>query len=175
MRSGRNRILAMALRYAGLSVAGAFGLSAALPAAAHADGKVTWQNTYDGRYLEVYQSSTSQGALVGTWPWNGSNTQYWYDVLLSGGPYWEEKNYNSGLPLTAYNTCSQGVTQWPWHTYTTQQWKEVNTGTNGWMIVNRGGCDGDPYKDNLSQKNDNPALYNVYIYRDAYPLYPYWR
>ena len=133
---------------------------------ANADGKVTWQNNATGHYLEVYHSSTAEGAGVDTWTWNGSDTQYWYDTKLSNG-YWLEENWNSGLLMTAYNTCSQGITQWGLGTlpdgWTTQQWKEFHHGTGVWELINHAGCDGNPYQDTLAEAQGN----SVYIYTEG--------
>lgn len=133
---------------------------------ANANGTVTWQNEGTNRYLEVYQSSTSNGGWVGTWPWNGTNTQYWDDYKLSDN-YWVEFNHNSGLLLTAYNSCSNGITQWTTdtgnHVFTTQEWRELST-ADGWLLINRAGCSGDAYHDTISQSFDDPNVYFVYLY-----------
>ncbi len=148
------------------SVAIASGVSCG---AASADGKVTWQSNSSGRYLEVYSSSTAEGALVDTWPWNGTNTQYWEDVQLSTG-YWWEINENSGLLLTAYNTCSDGITQWGSGSgsdgYTTQQWKEYHYSTHVWEIVNHAGCNGNPYWDTMGQSQSGSS-YPVFLYPES--------
>ncbi|WEO93434.1 RICIN domain-containing protein [Streptomyces sp. FXJ1.172] len=153
------------LRAALAPIAAAVMLIPASPA--HADGKVTWKSDQNGYYLEIYHSSTDAGAPAGQWPWNGSNTQYWYDQKLSNN-YYVEYNYNSWLPLTAYNDCSQGVTQWPLGSgntaYTTQQWKELNTGSGNWMLINHAGCSGDPYQDMLYP---SWQYYNVYLAKES--------
>ncbi|GAA0393593.1 hypothetical protein GCM10009530_51240 [Microbispora corallina] len=146
----------------------AFGV---LPAgAAHANGRVTWKNVGTKRYLEVYQSSKKKGAYVGAWPWNGSKTQYWYDQKLSDR-YWAEFNYNSGLLLTAYNSCGSGVTQWPTsdgrHVYSTQEWKEKHLSSDyGWVLINKAGCSGDAWHDILSISLEHPSLYQVFLYSE---------
>jgi hypothetical protein len=157
----------------------AIGLCLTSAPSAYADGKVTWQSQGNNNFLEVYQSSWSQGAPVGTWPWNGTDTQYWYDGYLGFGSYYKEKDYNTYLHganwiMTAYNTCSQGVTQWAQGIYTTQEWKEDYVGSVGWLLINYGGCDGDPYTDMLYP---DPTYYNVYLYRESGspPLSPYWK
>jgi hypothetical protein len=145
-----------------------------LPAAsAHADGKVTWKSNATSQYLEVYKSSKSQGGIVGNYPWNGTKTQYWLDSRLSG-PYWREKNYNSKLSLTAYNTCSQGITQWKWHSsWTTNEWKELKIGSGKYLLINHAGCDGNPYHDEIVP---DPVYYNVYLRTDSntHGMNPYW-
>lgn len=138
--------------------------------AARANGKVTWRNVYTNRYLEVYNSSKANNATVGTWPWNGSKTQYWYDSKRSQG-YWKETNYNSGKVLTAYSTCVKGIRQLSWSTgdggsgQSLQLWRERHISkTTGWELINRAGCDNDAYHDTLSQSFDFPNYYSVYLY-----------
>lgn len=101
-------------------VTGALAAFSATPfAAAYADGTVTWQNANSGNYLEVYQSSTANGAMVGQWPFNGSRTQYWIDVTVENG-YYKELNYNSGKALDAYSDC--WVHQYDYWGGTNQRW-----------------------------------------------------
>ena len=158
-------------RTAALASAAAVLALTTLPAqAAHADGRITWKNDGTKRYLEVYRSSKSKGAYVGTWPWNGSATQSWYDVKLSD-KYYAEFNYHSGLLLTAYNSCGNGVTQWPTASghvvYRTQEWKEKHLSPSvGYVLINKAGCSGDPWKDVLSVKHSQPNVYNVYLYSE---------
>lgn len=155
-----------ALRRA-LVVAVTMGVGFIPAAAAHADGKVTWKSDQSGYYLEIYHSSTDKDAPAGTFPWNGTNTQYWYDQKLSNN-YWVEYNYNSGLPLTAYNTCSQGVTQWPLSSgnvaTTTQQWKELSIASGDWLLINLAGCSGDPFQDSLYP---SWQYYNVFLAKES--------
>jgi hypothetical protein len=154
-------------RKAAVVSAGAALVIGAIPAlAAHADGKVTWKNTATDNYLEAYRSGTSNGTYVGQWPWNGSDTQYWYDVKLSSG-YWLEYNYNSWLLLTAYNSCGDGVTQWDDGGWSTQEWKEKHLNTAyGWVLINHAGCSGDAWHDILSLSAGNTNIYNVYLYSE---------
>jgi hypothetical protein len=158
------------VRKAALTLVGATLAFGSMPTLAAHAAKVTWQNEGTGRYLEVYQSSTSTGAYVGTYPWNGSATQYWLDSRLSDN-YWVEANYNSGLLLTTYNDCGNGITQWTPdsgnHAYSTQEWHENHLSTDvGWALINKAGCSGDPYHDVLSQSLDQPNLYNVFLYSE---------
>jgi hypothetical protein len=128
---------------------------------AYASGIVTWQ-AYDacsnapcslsGEYLEVYHSSTANGASADVFSWNGSNTQYWNDVPQPDKVHWVEQNYNSGLVLDA-DAPSCRLQQWQWLAGKNQQWKEIQVSSGHWKLINWAGCGGDPYRDMLSVAN----------------------
>jgi len=159
------------LRAVALTVAGVLALFVASPTIpAHADSKVTWQNIGTGRYLEVYQSSTAIGAIVGTYAWNGTDTQYWWDTKLSNG-YWWESNWNSGWRMRASSICSVGVTQSQATDYNTQ-WHELFLNSDDrWALINHAGCDSNPYTDVLAQKRNADYIYNVYLYPSGDQVY----
>lgn len=77
-------------------------------------------NVNSGKVLEVYNSSTRNGATVDQWAWNGSKTQMWEinseDVFI---------NVNSGKILEVYNSSTSDgapVDQWAWNGSLTQYW-----------------------------------------------------
>jgi hypothetical protein len=150
-------------------------------AAANADGKVTWaSNAYVSRCLDVDRDTQVQGVPVGIWSCNRTTAQYWWDISLGFGHYYEEESYGSyakglNLALTAYNTCSQGVTLWHGVLYTTQEWKEDYVASGVWQLINYGGCDGDPYHDTLGLSFDS-TIYRAYLYEntDAIGDYADW-
>lgn len=145
----------MGLRFAvkaAVVMAGSVVSFAAVPfAVAHADGRVTWQNDNSKNYLEVYHSSTADGAMVGQWPWNGSATQYWTDITVESG-YYKELNYHSGKALDPYNDCS--VHQYGYWGGASERWAERHFTSyygdvKAWRLINKNGCGGDPYTDAL--------------------------
>jgi hypothetical protein len=184
MKRGTSSVLASACsglaRWGRKAAAVSVGLTlafGALPAtAAHAKPHwVTWKNfadLYGKRYLEVLHSSKKKGAAVGAYKWNGSMTQWWWDQKLSDG-YYVEFNGNSNLLLTAYNSCGSGVTQWPTdkghHAFITQEWKQKHLKTYpGWVLINKGGCDGDSSHDVLSLSVEHFNWYNVFLYPESF-------
>ncbi len=165
----------LARKAAALSVGAALSIGVLPATAAHAGQWVTWKNFSTRKALEVSHSSKKKGATVGTWPWNGTKTQWWWDQKLSNR-YYVELNWNSNLYLTAYNSCGSGITQWPTgaghHAYTTQEWKEKRLRARGldqgWALINKAGCSGDAYHDMLSLSIEHRSWYPVFLYPQNY-------
>jgi len=89
-----------------------------------------WVNANSGDVFEIYHSSTSDGATVDQWPYNGTNTQFWlpvrvddtHDVLL---------NVNSGkcLAVNGGSTAwGASVIRWGCNGNADQQWTYSFTG-----------------------------------------------
>lgn len=99
--------------------------NAAAPASGFASAAVcsnpnTLWNENSNLVMEVYNSSTANGAKVDQWSSNGTNTQKWcffQEGTWSGSPYYEIVNQNSGKCLELNggnpNTVDGGVVdQW---------------------------------------------------------------
>ncbi len=106
------------------------GPNAAKPAAhaggqssAASDPSVTWNDFLDGRYLEIYQAATGNGAYADAYPRNGGSNQVWNAVshgFTSGGQErWAFINEHSGLCLEdrGYRTGTLPVDQWSCGSY----------------------------------------------------------
>ncbi len=101
----------------------------------------TWINTHSNMAMEVYHSSTSNGARVDQWPYNGSWTQWWTS-LDDGNGYVRLINSNSDLCMgVSGGSLSQGaaVVQWTCNGHRDQDWRFSWTGrytSSGWPIYN---------------------------------------
>ena len=81
-------------------------------------------NVNSGKCLEVYHSSTANGAGVDQWPCNGTATQLWVYV---GGAH---VNFNSGKCLEVYHSSTASgakVDQWTCNGTSTQYWANWTT------------------------------------------------
>jgi hypothetical protein len=89
-------------------------------------------------YMDVSGASTSNGAQVIQWTWNGQHNQDWFVVPTDSG-YAELVNRNSGQCLSvAGNSIAAGtpLIQWPcWGGYG-QQWLIGNGTYPGWSENN---------------------------------------
>lgn len=94
------------------SAASTTGQKVATPDAVCGGNTITWQDEYDGRYLEVADSKTTTGAWVDAYNGNGTCTQQWFAVssgswpghsLYGGGPspMYAMVNTNSDMCLAA--------------------------------------------------------------------------
>ncbi|WP_162795335.1 RICIN domain-containing protein [Nonomuraea lactucae] len=82
--------------------------------AAHADGRVLWQNQANNNYLEIWLSSTSVGGEVIVWPENPTSmNQRWWEYAASNG-YLRYANANSGLSMYSQSGCFWGIIQNNW-------------------------------------------------------------
>ncbi|MUN38538.1 hypothetical protein GNZ18_18260 [Actinomadura sp. NEAU-AAG5] len=171
MKRIRRRMLKKALLLGFLTPVSFVLLGAAGQTGAYADGKFTWKNIYVNRHLEVYSSSKANGAYVGTWPWNGTATQYWYASKQSDG-YFRMDNYNSWKALDRWDSGSCDATQWSWWGGSQQRWKVLQN--NNWTkeygtlyeLINKKGCRGDAYHDHLAA-NQNRNIYQAYLWPDS--------
>ena len=98
----------------------------------------TWFNTNSQLALEVYHSSTSSGAAVDQFTWNGTATQWWLRVRDQDG-YYRLVNTNSGLSMDGGRAVSQAsIIQWTCNGTYDQQWRFVFTGLyeGAWPVYN---------------------------------------
>jgi len=100
-------------------------------------------------YLEVYHSSTANGATVDEWTLNRTNTQWWCDLYsqsYDGHNVFELVNYNSGKCLEVYHSDTANgakVDQWSCNNTLTQWWYVVPGGWSDWAELknlNSGKC-----------------------------------
>jgi O-glycosyl hydrolase len=88
-------------------------------------------NRNSGKVADVNGGSTSTGATVIQWPWNGGNNQQW-QFQDAGGGYFRVINRNSGLCMDvngASTADGAGIIQWTCGSGTNQQWQWVATGS----------------------------------------------
>jgi hypothetical protein len=98
----------------------------------------TWLNDHSNLALEVYHSSTDDGATVDQYTYNGTNTQWWTRALGSDGTYLVI-NVNSGkcLSVSGQSTASQAsVEQRTCDTGLDQRWFYNSLGRyhSGWPV-----------------------------------------
>lgn len=75
-------------------------------------GDITWQNSHNGRYLEVYHADTDPGDNVDAYSWNCTRAQMWVPVfdgvehfcfrqynICGSYDAWSFYNQNNGLCL----------------------------------------------------------------------------
>ncbi|MEV4459001.1 RICIN domain-containing protein [Microbispora sp. NPDC049633] len=150
----------------GMVVAG-FGGTLLMPGQANADGTYRWQNVWTGGYLEIWQSSTSDGARVITWPYNASSlNQWWTDYKQSDG-YYRLVNYNSGKSLDRYDPPGSGeadcsVYQYYWTGQSWQHWRIASAWSNSYgryfdQWINKAGCNGNVYWDHLTSSSNGDS------------------
>lgn len=148
------------LRQICISATSALCLAVALvtlaPTSAQADGAFRWQNDYNGWYLEVWLSSTANGAPIITYPYNASSAnQIWSDFQLSDSLHFRLMNNNSWKALDFLSSPIDeqrcGITrQYDWVSYTSQwwqfryQWDRYNNRDYVlWVSLDQ--CNGNPY------------------------------
>lgn len=144
----------------------------AIPAtAAHADGVYRWQNQRNNGYLEVWQSSLQDTAVVITWAFNANSlNQWWSDYKQSDG-YYMLNNYNSGKSLDRYDTGSGNdcyAYQYYWYGASWQRWRYERYWSSDFgryfvRWINKEGCNGDPWWAFLAA---HYAQSNVYTFQD---------
>src|SRR5204862_7732775 len=95
---------------------------------------------HSGKVLEVSGASTSTGAEVDQWTWNGGTHQQWTISLLPSGDY-QILNRKSrlGMNVSGASTADGGnVIQWTWGTPSlNDQWSIESVGSGFYRIVNR--------------------------------------
>ncbi len=102
---------------------------------------VVLYNRHSGKVLEVYHSSTADGATVDQWSYNGSNTQKWCLSFIeyhNGLPEYYVVNHNSGKCLDLANgTTANGakVQQWRCNGNPQQQWAVTQPASHVYMLA----------------------------------------
>ncbi|HEY1216272.1 MAG TPA: RICIN domain-containing protein, partial [Bryobacteraceae bacterium] len=96
-------------------------------------------NKNSGKYLDVYQDSTANGATIDQWSDTGYNCQIWTLQATDSG-YYRITSVNSGKELdVSGGSTSAGapVIQWQNNGGNNQQWKPVDAGGGYFKLVNR--------------------------------------
>ncbi|WP_075187774.1 RICIN domain-containing protein [Teredinibacter haidensis] len=96
-------------------------------------------NRNSNKDLDVNGGSTSDGASVLQWEWNGGNNQQW-EIISVGGNYNKIKNRNSGKLLDVNGGSSSdgaNVIQWPDNGSENQHWQLIDVGGSYYQLVNR--------------------------------------
>ncbi|MEU8319711.1 hypothetical protein AB0C33_15190 [Nonomuraea sp. NPDC048881] len=154
MSGAITRFPARLLLIVGSAVSALAAITLIASPAAQADDRVQWQNRGNSSYLEIWLSSTSAGGEVIVWPsdpasWN----QRWYEYTASSGYYYYQ-NANSGMAMYGQSGCYYGIIQNTYGGGTRGQWRTPyyggNDGVGRWQIINKAGCNNDPYWDALS-------------------------
>jgi alpha-galactosidase len=96
---------------------------------------------HSGKLLDVYNSSTADGADVVQWAANGQTNQRWR-FQDAGGGYYTVVSVNSGKCLDVYGgTGATGdgvrVAQWTCHSGTNQQWRIQDAGSGYVQLIAR--------------------------------------
>ncbi len=103
------------------------------------DGSYRIVNRNSGKALDVYQQSTSDGANVIQWPYNGGNNQKW-TIVEAGGGYYRIVNVNSGKDLDVYQSSTAdggNVIQWSHNGGNNQLWQINDLGNGYYSIINK--------------------------------------
>jgi hypothetical protein len=88
----------------------------------------TFYNRNSGAVVEVYDSQTTNGAIVDQWGYDGTQTQYWCSFITyyhNGTPVYELVNNNSGLCLDVPGSNfadGQHLQQWQCNGTNAQEW-----------------------------------------------------
>lgn len=96
-------------------------------------------NRNSGQALDVNSASTSNGANIIQWPWNGGNNQQW-QIIDNGNGYYRLINRNSGLALDVNGgstTNGESIIQWPWNGGANQEWEIIDNGGGYYRVINR--------------------------------------
>ncbi|ASW57725.1 RICIN domain-containing protein [Plantactinospora sp. KBS50] len=123
-------------------LAGGLATAGAAPAAAATVDTSAWYvlvNRNSGKALDVYNSSTADGARITQWTRNDGANQQW-QFVDSGGGYYRLKSKNSGKVLDVYNYSTAdaaSVVQWPDLNGTNQQWRLADSSGGYVRFVNR--------------------------------------
>ena len=86
----------------------------------------------------VSGASTSNGAAVIQWAFNGSTNSLWTFVPTSGG-YYQIKNVNSGLDMVVANASTASgasITQWSFGSTGNDQWQPVPNSDGTYTFLN---------------------------------------
>jgi hypothetical protein len=84
-------------------------------------------NRNSGQAADVNGASTTDGASVIQWPWNGGTNQQWL-IINNGGGYYRIINFNSSdaMDVNGGSTANgASVIQWPWNAGNNQQWQII--------------------------------------------------
>lgn len=100
----------------------------------------TWINVNSRLFVEVYHSSLSDGGTVDQYPYNGTNTQWWFR-LDEGNGYYRLINKNSGLCMGVSGgslNVGASVVQWDCNGNPDQTWHFSFTGQyqSGYPVYN---------------------------------------
>ncbi|KRF42904.1 RICIN domain-containing protein [Paenibacillus sp. Soil787] len=102
-------------------------------------GQFVITNKNSGKYLDVYQGSTADGATIDQWNDTGYNGQIWTLQATDSG-YYRIVNVNSGKVLDvsgASTSAGASIIQWPYYGGINQQWLPVDTGGGNFKLINR--------------------------------------
>lgn len=102
-------------------------------------GQFVLVNKKSGKYLDVYQGSTADGATIDQWENTGYNGQIWTLQATDSG-YYRIVSLNSGKVLDiSQSSTSAGAAAIQWSNYggSSQQWKPVDTGGGYFKLINR--------------------------------------
>jgi hypothetical protein len=92
-------------------------------------------NKNSGKVLDVFNDSTSDGALIQQWDYSGTANQQWQLVPVdNSGMYYEIVSENSGKVLDVFNdSTSNGavIQQWDYSGTANQQWQLVPVDKSG--------------------------------------------
>ncbi|MCK2218508.1 RICIN domain-containing protein [Actinomadura sp. ATCC 31491] len=96
-------------------------------------------NRNSGKALDVYNSSTADGARITQWTRNDGNNQQW-QFVDSGGGYYRLKSRVSGKVLDVYNFSTANgaaVVQWADGNGVNQQWRLADSSGGYVRLINR--------------------------------------
>jgi pectate lyase len=96
-------------------------------------------NRFSNKALEIYESSTQNGARVTQWDYNGGNQQLWKFESVGNG-YYIIKNANSEKALDVYEWSTENgatITQWDSWGGDCQLWSFESTGDGFYSIINK--------------------------------------
>lgn len=94
---------------------------------------------HSGQVLDVAGCSTTNGANVQQWPWNGANCQIWNLVPTSDGFFELVSRMSSQRLDVAQGGLLSGanVQQWPSNNASPQRWSVESAGVGYWRVVNK--------------------------------------
>ncbi|MEW2475747.1 RICIN domain-containing protein [Micromonospora gifhornensis] len=114
----------------------------AAPAAAATPDTNAWYvlvNRNSGKALDLYASSTADGARISQWTRNNGANQQW-QFVDSGGGYYRIKSRHSGKVLDVYNFSTAdgaAIVQWSDHNGTNQQFRLADSDGGHVRLISR--------------------------------------
>jgi hypothetical protein len=101
-------------------------------------GEYEIQCVASGLAVNVSGASTSDGAAIIQWPYNGSSNSLWTFVATSNG-YYQIKNVNSGLDVAVLNASTSigaAIIQWSYGSAGNDQWEPVQNNYGTYTFYN---------------------------------------